>query len=350
MTIEMIIDSLKTDMETEPDGSLNSEDPLSLCNSSEDPLSLCNSLEELEELERSRFVLGMALSAIQEAKQCHGCCGALRAMTSETLANDQEIRESRKWEPLEPLPYYQELDRVNREQPIRKLRVKRKQWMSINPLTSRFPGKIHFRRLLKRPANLVHSFREESKKSSERILKKLRGKPASVAEIRYKLKKEKDDKILYFLSDFLQLPEVKESGVNKENVEQSLSYVGLLMILNLASTSSPLRVVANPAQKSKTGYQQNDNIGAGGAYVERIRSLFLRLRLNPIATLGDISNFYLRVKLDVLGTLSGAVWLQRDEDGQAVCNIPAGVLGYRFLNATHYKGRRGRGGETLWIV
>ncbi|MCP4482939.1 MAG: hypothetical protein GY817_09485, partial [bacterium] len=185
---------------------------------------------------------------------------------------------------------------------------------------SRFPGKVHFRRLLKESADSVHSFREESRRSSERILKQVKGRPAFAAEIKYKLEREQSDGILHFLDNFLELDEVKSSGVNRKNVDKYLGFVGLLMVLNLSSTSSPLRIVANPAQRSKSGYKNNDNVSPGEAYIEKIRSMFLRMRLNPIVSLGDISNFYLRVKIDTLGTLSGAVWLQRDKQGRAVLN------------------------------
>ena len=283
------------------------------------PVELCNDMEELEQIERSRFLLELAKSALQETKACYGCCGALKALTSETLANDQEIQESRRWEALDQATYFKELRRAYKVSSKPTSQGWRKKWMKPSP-RSRFPGKVHFRRLLKRPANSVHSFREESRRSSERILRQIRGKPAFAAEIQYKLEKEQDDKILHFLDDFLEFDEVKTSGVNRSNVDQHLNFVGLLMVLNLASTSSPLRIVANPAQKSKAGFRNNDNVSPGEAYIERIRSVFLRMRICPVICLGDISNFYLRIKIDVLGTLSGAVWLQRDENGRAVLN------------------------------
>ena len=277
-------------------------------------------------MECSRFILELAQTALEESERCRGLCGALKKLTSEVVANDQEIKNSRKWESNEPLKHLKEIQRSSKFKELQKSKTStinrpksgwKQHWMHQSD-RSRFPGKIRFKRLLKKPANTVHNFKTEARQSSVGIQKKLRGKIASAAEMKFKLGREQKNGVLYFLSDFLKLQDVKDQGINKDNVESYLSFCGLLMVLNLASTSSPLRVVANPAQRTKTGYMANHNISAGEAYIEHVKSMFLRLRLNPICALGDIQDFYLNVRLDAIGALSGAVFLQRDKDGSAV--------------------------------
>ena len=290
-------------------------------------------------MDRTRFIEELSQSVLEETEKCHGFCSALKKMTSEVIANDKEIMKHMRWEPENAHLYHKALKKAkdrkkksNSESPssknppgspsntrppgkgVMRLPGWRRKWMTPSG-DHRFPGRVRFRRLLKQPANTVHRFRNEAMESAERIRKKLRGKSASIQELKFKLTKEYEEKILYFLDEFIQLKEVQDAGVNKANVLDFLNFSGLLLVTNLASQSSPLRVVANPAQKTRSGYQLNDNLASGDHYIEKVISIFMRLRLNPAAALADIENFYLRIRLNPAGSLSGAVFLQRDEDG-----------------------------------
>jgi hypothetical protein len=281
-------------------------------NDSSENLSM--DLDGLEEFDRASFILETAMSALEESSRCQGYCSAIKKMTSEVAANDKEVEKSMKWEPEDPLRYYTSLKKHNKPPMQNPMKSWKTRWLKQDK-ESLFAGRIRFTRLLKQPAHLVHKFKVEARESSERIRRKLVGKQASIQELKFKLRKEQEEKILFFLPDYLELDEVKQSGIDHHNIHKYLNFAGLLMVLNLASTSSPLRLVANPAQKTKTGYQLNANIAAGKHYIEKVRSVFTRMRMNPIAILSDIENFYLRVVINPAGALSGAVFLQRDEDG-----------------------------------
>jgi hypothetical protein len=90
--------------------------------------SLSNCLDEFGQIECSRFILDLAQTALEESERCRGFCGALKKLTSEVVANDQEIKNSRKWESNEPLKHLKEIQRSSKlkESPVGQIKISRK--------------------------------------------------------------------------------------------------------------------------------------------------------------------------------------------------------------------------------
>ena len=74
--------------------------------------------------------------------------------------------------------------------------------------------------------------------SSVAALKTLQDKPATAAEVTFKLRADINNGVLLKLTDFLQLPEVVEAGVTMDNVQNLFGPAPLHMVANLNSETA----------------------------------------------------------------------------------------------------------------
>merc|ERR1711873_112943 len=69
-------------------------------------------------------------------------------------------------------------------------------------------------------------------------------------EVTYKLRADVTNGVLLKLSDFLQLPEVKQAEITMENAKEFICPALLHLVANVNSKSSPLRMVIAPHNMS----------------------------------------------------------------------------------------------------
>ena len=123
--------------------------------------------------------------------------------------------------------------------------------------------------------------------------------------------------MLLRLKDFLQLPEVKQAGLNMENAQKFICPAPLHMVANVNSKSSPVRMVIAPhRQHVSTRKSINDSLAAGHHGLPSIQRTILRYRLSVSSSLADLSCYYKRSIIDPLGSLMSAIWLQGDESSK----------------------------------
>ena len=75
---------------------------------------------------------------------------------------------------------------------------------------------------------------------------KVKNKPFMCSELAHKLAEDVDQGVLLKLDDHLKLPEVKKMGITKETVHSIVVPSAIHLVANLASSSSPLRLVVAP--------------------------------------------------------------------------------------------------------
>ena len=92
----------------------------------------------------------------------------------------------------------------------------------------------------------TREFAHTAKMSSVAALRTLQDKPATAAEVTFKLRADVNNGVLLKLSEFLKLPEVIEAGVNIANVQILICPAPLHMVENLNSKHSPIRMVIAP--------------------------------------------------------------------------------------------------------
>ena len=84
--------------------------------------------------------------------------------------------------------------------------------ISIQHPTTRPRGRIHINRVFQFPQG-TREFVHTAKMSSLSALKTLQDKPDMVAELTYKLRADVTNGVLLKLTDFLELPDVKQAGI-----------------------------------------------------------------------------------------------------------------------------------------
>ena len=87
--------------------------------------------------------------------------------------------------------------------------------------TNRPRGRVHIRRVFQFPQG-TREFTHTAKMSSLSALKTLKDKPAMAAELTYKLRADVTNGVLLKLTDFLELPDVKQAGITLENAQKSI--------------------------------------------------------------------------------------------------------------------------------
>ena len=151
--------------------------------------------------------------------------------------------------------------------------------------------------------------------SSLSALRTLMDKPAMAREVTYKLRADVTNGVLVKLSEFLQLPEVKQAGITMENAQEFICPAPLHLVANVNSKSSPVRMVIAPhKQHTITRQSINDNLSAGHHGLPSLQRTILRYRLSTSSALADLSCYYKRSLIDPLGSLMSAIWLQGDPD------------------------------------
>ena len=74
-----------------------------------------------------------------------------------------------------------------------------------------------------------------TRSSSLQALKTLKAKPHWAAEVPYKLRAHVKNRVLVKLTDFLELPKVKEAGITLQNAQIFISPAPLHLVANLNS-------------------------------------------------------------------------------------------------------------------
>ena len=88
-------------------------------------------------------------------------------------------------------------------------------------------GQVHIKRVFQFPQG-SKEFTHTAKMSSLSALKTLQDKPAMAKELTYKLRADVTNGVLLKLKEFLQLPEVQDAGITKENVQKLICPAPLL--------------------------------------------------------------------------------------------------------------------------
>ena len=173
-------------------------------------------------------------------------------------------------------------------------------------------GQVHIKRVFRFPQG-NEEFTHTAKMSSLSALRTLKDKPAMAREVTYKLRADVTNGVLLKLSDFLQLPEVKQAGITMENAKEFICPAPLHLVANVNSKSSPVRMVIAPhRQHTITRQSINDNLSAGHHGLPSLQRTILRYRLSTSSSLADLSCYYKRSIIDPLGSLMSAIWLQGD--------------------------------------
>ena len=63
------------------------------------------------------------------------------------------------------------------------------------------------------------------------------------AELTYKLRADVTNGVLLKLTDFLELPDIKQAGITLQNAQKYICPALLHMVANMNSKSSPVRIV-----------------------------------------------------------------------------------------------------------
>ena len=136
-------------------------------------------------------------------------------------------------------------------------------------------------------------------------------------ELTYKLKTDVTNGVLLKLKDFLQLPVVKQAGINMENAQKFICPAPLHMVANVNSKSSAVRMVIAPhRQHVITRKSIIDSLAAGHHGLPSIQRTILRYRLSVSCSLADLSCYYKISIIDPLGSLMSDIWLQGDGDSK----------------------------------
>merc|ERR1712112_529606 len=171
---------------------------------------------------------------------------------------------------------------------------------------------VHIKRVFRFPQG-NEEFTHTAKMSSLSALRTLMDKPAMAREVTYKLRADITNGVLVKLSEFLQLPEVKQAGITMENAQEFICPAPLHLVANVNSKSSPVRmVIASHRQHTITRQSINDNLSAGHHGLPSLQRTILRYRLSTSSSLADLSCYYKRSIIDPLGSLMSAIWLQGD--------------------------------------
>lgn len=188
--------------------------------------------------------------------------------------------------------------------------------LGINHPPNRPRGQVHIKRVFKIPQG-NKEFTYTAKMSSLSALRTLQDKPAMAKEVTYKLRADVNNGVLIKLSEFLQLPEVKQAGITMKNAQEFICPAPLHLVANVNSKSSPVTMVIAPhRQHTITRQSINDNLSAGHHGLPSLQRTILRYRLSTSLSLADLSCYYKRSIIDPLGSLMSAIWLQGDPNSK----------------------------------
>ena len=130
-------------------------------------------------------------------------------------------------------------------------------------------------------------------------------------ELAHKLAEDVDQKVLIKLDDYLKLPEVKQMGITRETAHANIVPSAIHLVANLASSSSPLRLVVAPNHPEATTRQSiNSALHSGLPQLPKIQEVLLKFRLSLSFAVSDLCAFYKRNILDPAGSLMSAIYLQ----------------------------------------
>ena len=137
-------------------------------------------------------------------------------------------------------------------------------------------GQVHIKRVFRFPQG-NKEFTYTAKMSSLSALRTLQDKPAMAKEVTYKLRADVTNGVLLKLSEFLQLPEVKQAGITMENAQEFICPAPLHLVANVNSKSSPVRMVIAPhRQHTITRQSINDSLSAGHHGLPSLQRTILR--------------------------------------------------------------------------
>merc|ERR1712089_72690 len=108
--------------------------------------------------------------------------------------------------------------------------------LGINHPPNRPRGQVHIKRVFRIPKG-NKEFTYTAKMSSLSALRTLQDKPAMAKEVPYKLRADVNNEILIKLSEFLQLPEVKQAGITMKNAQEFICPAPLHLVANVNSKS-----------------------------------------------------------------------------------------------------------------
>ena len=95
-------------------------------------------------------------------------------------------------------------------------------------------------------------------------LKTLQNKPNTAKELTYKLHEDVRNDVLVGLDDFLELPEVEESGINSANCHKFIIPSPIHLVTNQNSNSTPICMTLAPNFTNRlTNKSNNDMIHTG---------------------------------------------------------------------------------------
>ena len=113
--------------------------------------------------------------------------------------------------------------------------------------------------------------------SSISALKTIENRPHTAKALTFKLHEDVRNGVLVSLDDFLKLPEVKESGINKSNCHKYIIPSPIHLVTNQNSSSTPLRMTVAPNCTNKlTNKSINNMIHTGVHVLPTIQSVLLR--------------------------------------------------------------------------
>ena len=127
-------------------------------------------------------------------------------------------------------------------------------------------------------------------------------------ELAHKLAEDVDQKVLIKLDDYLNLPEVKQAGITRETAHANIVPSAIHLVANLASSSSPLRLVVVPNRLEATTCQSiNSVLHSGLPQLPKIQEVLLKFGLSLSFAVSDLCAFYKRNILDPAGSLMSAI-------------------------------------------
>ena len=130
------------------------------------------------------------------------------------------------------------------------------------------------------------------------------------SELAHKLAEDVDQGVLLKMDDFLKLPEVKRMGVTKETAHSIVVPSAIHLVANLASSSSPLRLIVAPNRVEATTRQSiNSALHSGLPQLPKIQEVLLKYRLSLSLCITDLCAFYKHNVLDPAGSLMSAIYL-----------------------------------------
>ena len=100
-------------------------------------------------------------------------------------------------------------------------------------------------------------------------------------------------------------------GITSETAYSNIVPSAIHLVANLASSSSPLRLVVAPNRQEATMHQSiNSALHSGLPQLPMIQEVLLKFRLSLSLAISDLCAFYKPNILDPAGSLMSAIYLQ----------------------------------------